>query len=137
MKVADIAIHLLDAIEAGERKLAEQDAPLARETPAVLSPFASMAASSAASAPSAVATIDNLKLVVGIGPKNEEVLVAAGITTFELLAALTVQQIQDILPDTQDARVAREDWIGQATKFAEAKANGVDPATIAEGNQVT
>ena len=137
VKVADIAIHLLDAIEAGERKLAEQDAPLARETTAVLSPFASMAASSAASAPSAVATIDNLKLVVGIGPKNEEVLVAAGITTFELLAALTVQQIQDILPDTQDARVAREDWIGQATKFAEAKANGVDPATIAEGNQVT
>ena len=29
MKVADIAIHLLDAIEAGERKLANRDAPLA------------------------------------------------------------------------------------------------------------
>ena len=28
VKVADIAIHLLDAIEAGERKLAHQDAPL-------------------------------------------------------------------------------------------------------------
>ncbi len=28
VKVADIAIHLLDAIEAGERKLANQDAPL-------------------------------------------------------------------------------------------------------------
>jgi Fe-S oxidoreductase/nitrate reductase gamma subunit len=29
VKVADIAIHLMDAIEAGERKLANQDAPLA------------------------------------------------------------------------------------------------------------
>ena len=133
VKVADIAIHLLDAIEAGERKLAQQDAPLARETPVVISPFAS----TAASAPSAVATIDNLKLVVGIGPKNEEVLVAAGITTFEQLAAMTAEQIQDIMPDTQDARVEREDWIGQAAKFADAKANGIDPATIAEGNQVT
>ncbi len=28
VKVADIAIHLLDAIEAGERKLAHPDAPL-------------------------------------------------------------------------------------------------------------
>jgi hypothetical protein len=28
VKVADIAIHLLDAIESGERKLANQDAPL-------------------------------------------------------------------------------------------------------------
>jgi Fe-S oxidoreductase len=28
VKVADLAIHLLDAIEAGERSLAHQDAPL-------------------------------------------------------------------------------------------------------------
>jgi Fe-S oxidoreductase/nitrate reductase gamma subunit len=33
VKVADIAIHLLDAIEAGERKLAELDAPLAPGRP--------------------------------------------------------------------------------------------------------
>ena len=32
MKVADISIHLLDAIEAGERKLANQDAPLSTTT---------------------------------------------------------------------------------------------------------
>jgi Fe-S oxidoreductase len=32
VKVADIAIHLLDAIEAGERKLDEMDAPLAPVT---------------------------------------------------------------------------------------------------------
>jgi Fe-S oxidoreductase/nitrate reductase gamma subunit len=41
VKVADIAIHLLDAIEAGERRLADQDAPLATGTPVVVSPFAS------------------------------------------------------------------------------------------------
>ena len=29
MKVADIAIHLLDALEAGEARAAELDAPLA------------------------------------------------------------------------------------------------------------
>jgi Fe-S oxidoreductase len=32
VKVADISIHLLDAIEAGERKLALPDAPLASFT---------------------------------------------------------------------------------------------------------
>ena len=32
VKVADIAIHLLDAIEAGERKLANQDTPLSTST---------------------------------------------------------------------------------------------------------
>ena len=32
VKVADISIHLLDAIEAGERKLANQDAPLSTTT---------------------------------------------------------------------------------------------------------
>jgi hypothetical protein len=32
VKVADIAIHLLDAIETGERKLANQSAPLSTST---------------------------------------------------------------------------------------------------------
>jgi Fe-S oxidoreductase/nitrate reductase gamma subunit len=40
VKVADIAIHLLDALEAGERKLAAQEAPLAVATPVVISPLA-------------------------------------------------------------------------------------------------
>jgi Fe-S oxidoreductase/nitrate reductase gamma subunit len=128
VKVADIAIHLLDAIEAGDRRLANQETPLA--VPVAVSPFA-------AAGSTVVAVADNLKLVVGIGPANEQVLNAAGVRTFEQLAAMTVEQLHDILPDTQDARVARENWIGQAEQFAAAKAKGIDPATIARDNQVT
>jgi Fe-S oxidoreductase/nitrate reductase gamma subunit len=140
VKVADIAIHLLDAIEAGERRIAQQDQPLAPATPVVINPIArrgTVVAEPAVVASTGVGVIDNLKLVVGIGPKNEEALNAAGITTFEQLAALTVAQVQEIMPDSQDARVEREDWIGQAQRFVEAKAQGIDPATIAESGQVT
>jgi predicted flap endonuclease-1-like 5' DNA nuclease len=141
VKVADIAIHLLDAIEAGERRLANQDAPLAPvapvTVPVVVSPFAGLATASADSASAGVSVIDNLKLVVGIGPTNEEALNAAGVTTFEQLAAMSVAEVQAIMPDSQDARVEREDWIGQARRFAQAKADGIDPASIAAGNQVT
>ena len=38
VKVADIAIHLLDAIEAGERRLANQPTPIAVETPVAVRP---------------------------------------------------------------------------------------------------
>ncbi|HAP78572.1 MAG TPA: iron-sulfur protein [Acidimicrobiaceae bacterium] len=133
VKVADIAIHVLDALEQGERRLAAQETPLAVTTPVVVSPVSR----GAAPAPAPVAVADNLKLLVGIGPKNEAELNAAGITTFEQLASMTVEQIQDIMSDSQDARVEREDWIGQAKRFAEAKAQGIDPHTIAEGGQVT
>ena len=150
VKVADISIHLLDAIEAGERRLASPDTPIATGTPVVVSPIARGAGTVAvAEAPAAtmVATpeaaddelspADNLQLVVGIGPKNEQSLNAGGVFTFEQLAALTVEQIQVIMPDHQDERVASEDWIGQAQKYAEAKAQGIDPATIAPDDQVT
>ncbi|MDO8363899.1 MAG: heterodisulfide reductase-related iron-sulfur binding cluster, partial [Actinomycetota bacterium] len=178
VKVADIAIHLVDALEQGERRLANQETPIAVTTPVALRPVSRPAATAVAVAEPAVieapvrevvaavvdavveaigeavvepvvepvvervveaptAVADNLKLIVGIGPKNEEALNAAGVTTFEQLAALSVAQIEDIMPDTQDARVGREDWIGQAQKFAEAKAQGIDPYTIAEDGQVT
>lgn len=137
VKVADISIHLLDAIEAGERALAAQETPIATGTPVVVSPLA-RGAVAVADAPAVVdVAADNLQLVVGIGPKNEESLQAAGITTFEQLAALTVEQIQEIMPDHQDGRIATEDWVGQAQAFAAAKADGIDPATIAPGDQVT
>ncbi|MGB8857632.1 MAG: heterodisulfide reductase-related iron-sulfur binding cluster, partial [Ilumatobacteraceae bacterium] len=157
VKVADISIHLLDAIEAGERKLANLNAPIATGVTRPGTPVANLAASSAVAVAVAVAEpegapepevaaepevvaepqADNLMLLVGIGPSNEALLHAAGITTFEQLAVMTVAQVQEIMPGHQDSRVEREDWIGQAEKFAEAKAQGIDPATIAEGGQVT
>ena len=48
VKVADISIHLLDAIEAGERRLASQHAPIATGTPVVVSPLSRGAGASGA-----------------------------------------------------------------------------------------
>ena len=120
VKVADISMHVLDAIEAGERTLGTRPSAL----PLV------QGASSGGSGP------DNLKLIVGVGPTLEKVLLDAGVRTFERLAAMTVEQVQDVLPDLHDSRVAREDWLGQARALADAKARGVDPATAARDNQV-
>jgi Fe-S oxidoreductase/nitrate reductase gamma subunit len=142
VRVADIAIHLLDAIEAGEARLHEQPAPF--ETPVAITPLAASAPmatapATVATAATATATIpaasDDLKLLVGVGRALEKILHDAGVTTFEQIAAMTVRELQDILPDLHDARVEREDWIGQARRLADAKAAGEDPATIARTDQ--
>ena len=134
VKVADIAIHLLDAIEAGERALANLDAPLAPEVPMVISP---LAVAPVAAVATLEATPDNLGLVVGIGPAVEQILNDAGITTFEQLAALTLAELHVALPALHHGSAASKDWIGQAASFAVAKSEGIDPASIARGNQAT
>jgi hypothetical protein len=146
IKVADLAIHLLDAIEAGEAKLGHPDAPLnvPMVTPLRVPGFAGMGSTVAATAtiesPTIVATTtgerDDLKLLVGIGPMLEGLLNNAGITTYEALANSTVEQLQAILPALHDSRVEREDWLGQARAFVQAKADGVDLTTFARGDQV-
>jgi hypothetical protein len=147
VKVADLSIHLLDAIEAGERALATPNAPLA--VPVTLQSLSglggdaepSVAAGDTATAVATIAAFtgnpDNLKLMVGIGPMIEGLLNEAGIHTFEQIAEASVQQLQDILPDLHDSRVEREDWIGQAQRFAAAKAAGEDLEAISGGGQVT
>ena len=67
----------------------------------------------------------------------EKVLHDAGVLTLDSLAALTLEQLQDILPNLHDAAAAKHDFIGQAMVFAQAKADGIDPATIARDNQAT
>lgn len=70
---------------------------------------------------SVVATViagprDDLKIVEGIGPKIEELLFNAGVTTYGQLAATSVQQLKDILADA-GARFAMHDpgtWSAQA-----------------------
>ncbi len=137
VKVADIAIHLLDAIEAGERTMAQFDMVLAPATPVVITPLA-RSTTLTAPAPAAVATaIDDLGLIVGIGPAVEKILNDAGITSFEQVAALTLDELQAILPNLHDGSADSKDWIGQAATFASAKADGIDPATIARGDQAT
>ena len=148
VKVADLSIHLLDAIEAGERKLAAPDAPLfvagdaSGDAKAAGEPLLGVAAFAGTGAATAVATAvatetDNLKLLVGIGPAIEQILNDAGITTYAQIAASTVRGLQDVLPDLHDSRVERENWIGQAQRFAAAKALGEDLEALARDNQAT
>jgi predicted flap endonuclease-1-like 5' DNA nuclease len=147
MKVADISIHLLEAIEAGERRLANQDAPLAHKVTPVTSQVTVGSAANeeatvhafagTATLTAAAVTPDDLGLIVGIGPALEKVLHDAGVLTFEALAALPLEQLQDMLPNLHDAAAAKHDFIGQATMFAQAKADGIDPATVARDNQAT
>lgn len=62
---------------------------------------------------------DDLLIIKGIGPVNKQKLAAHGITTFAQIAAwkkadiITVEKYLEF-----DGRIAREDWIGQARKFA-------------------
>jgi Fe-S oxidoreductase len=138
VKVADIAIHLLDAIEAGERTMAQFDMVLAPATPVVITPLARSTTLTAPAPVAAVATaVDDLGLIVGIGPAVEKILNDAGITSFEQVAALTLDELQSILPNLHDGSADSKDWIGQAATFARAKADGIDPATIARDDQAT
>ena len=144
VKVADLSIHLLDAIEAGERKMEHPEAPL-HVAAAPLAGIAGFAGTGGATATAVVTSVvtsvvtepDNLKLLVGIGPAIEQILNDAGIVTFAQIAASTVQGLQDILPDLHDSRVEREDWVGQAQRFAAAKALGEDLEALARENQQT
>jgi hypothetical protein len=64
---------------------------------------------------------DDLKLIHGIGPGIESRLHAAGIHTYEQLAALTPEQITaqvGNLVGMSTNRVVQQDWIGQARLLA-------------------
>ncbi|MCC6460340.1 MAG: hypothetical protein IT260_07700 [Saprospiraceae bacterium] len=59
---------------------------------------------------------DDLKIVEGVGPKIEELLFKAGITTYGQLAATSVQQLKELLQDA-GSRFAMHDpgtWSAQA-----------------------
>lgn len=62
---------------------------------------------------------DDLKLISGVGPKLEQVLNGLGIWTYRRIAALTpaeIDWIEDYL--SFKGRITRDDWLGQAAKFA-------------------
>ena len=134
VKVADLAIHLLDAIENGESKMATPDAHLNVPLGSPLRvPFNAPTSGVATLEPEVTDTHsisgddgDDLTLITGVGPFIEELLNNAGIRTFEQLAGASVETVQDILPDLHDSRVEREDWLGQAREFTEAKERGDD-----------
>ncbi len=140
VKVGDIAMHLLEALERGDR-----DGPL---VPSMLSapPTHGETAVAIAPARSATQTLvaepepepepaadpvagppDDLQLIKGIGPKLESWLYGKGITTFEQVAALTQDEV-DALETEQPFpdRIDREDWRGQAARLAAEKSTPDD-----------
>jgi NADH-quinone oxidoreductase subunit E len=73
-----------------------------------------------AHAAAAAATPGNdLKLISGIGPKLEQMLIRRGITAFAQLAALRSDDAAKLDAELNlNGRVLRDDWIGQAAKLA-------------------
>ncbi|TPM97828.1 proton-conducting membrane transporter [Mesorhizobium sp. B2-1-3A] len=81
-------------------------------------PAAAKKAAPAAAKPAA-GKPDNLRRLIGIGPVNEKLLKAQGVTTFAQIAAWTaadIKRIEDVM--NFDGRIAREHWIEQAKLLA-------------------
>ena len=90
----------------------------AAKSSAAPKPAAAKKAAPAAAKP-AVGKPDNLRRLIGIGPVNEKLLKAQGVTTFAQIAAWTaadIKRIEDVM--NFDGRIARERWIDQAKLLA-------------------
>ncbi len=64
---------------------------------------------------------DDLKVIKGIGPAIEKKLNDAGIATFESLAGLTVEELENILGSTKRLVQDKGNLIAQAEKLAQQK----------------
>ncbi len=77
------------------------------------------------SIPSAIAfEADDLKQISGVGPTLEGTLNALNIYTYEQVAALTPEVLEE-LGDTLESiseHIERDDWVGQAQKILKSKA---------------
>jgi branched-chain amino acid transport system ATP-binding protein len=98
-------------------------APKAASRPAANAPVAKVAKPAAAKpAPAKPATAqqpDDLLIIKGIGPVNLRKLNAHGVKTFAQIAAWKKADIIEAEKYLEfDGRIAREDWVGQAKKFA-------------------
>lgn len=107
---------------AAERDAAKAALAAAKAKPAVAvaaSPVAAVSLTAQANPAPESAASDDLKQISGIGPKLEGLLNEAGISRFEQIASLTPAQIGD-LDDILNfkGRIERDDWVGQAKRFA-------------------
>ena len=66
---------------------------------------------------------DDLEIIEGIGPKISETLIAAGITTFANLAAITAEKVREILDSSEGNYNAADPttWAEQAQLAADGK----------------
>lgn len=139
VKVADISMHLLEALEAGDTP--NSDIPNPTELVKDIESFDGGVATLVAPAPAVTEAVesapevveddaptgepDDLKKIKGIGPVLEKWLHTKEIFYFEQIAALSQEEI-DALEEEQSFpdRIDRENWKGQAADFVEKKRNG-------------
>lgn len=102
---------------------AKSSAPKASALKASTAPKAAAPAKATAAQPAAAKPAagkpDNLRRLIGIGPVNEKLLKAQGVTSFAQIAAWTaadIKRIEDVM--NFDGRIARERWIEQAKLLA-------------------
>ncbi|MBZ9893755.1 proton-conducting membrane transporter [Mesorhizobium sp. BR1-1-6] len=94
-------------------------AAAAKAAPKASAAFRKAASAKAAPAKAASGKPDNLRRLIGIGPVNEKLLRAQGVTSFAQIAAWTaadIKRIEDVM--NFDGRIARERWIEQAKLLA-------------------
>ncbi|WP_457151437.1 proton-conducting membrane transporter [Mesorhizobium sp. P5_C1] len=100
----------------------KSSAPKASASKASAAPKAAAPAKATAAQPAAKPAAgkpDNLRRLIGIGPVNEKLLKAQGVTSFAQIAAWTaadIKRIEDVM--NFDGRIARERWIEQAKLLA-------------------
>ena len=116
VRVADIAMHVLEAIENGESNIIEEEIEHQAE---IAGAVALLSRTDTETEVEAETETDDLKVISGVGPKLEAMLQELGITNFDQIAALTpdyIEALDDYL--AFDGRIERDDWVGQATELA-------------------
>ncbi|PZV33591.1 proton-conducting membrane transporter [Mesorhizobium kowhaii] len=101
------------AAPAAKTSAPKASVPKATAAPKTAAPAKATAAKPASGKP------DNLRRLIGIGPVNEKLLKAQGVTSFAQIAAWTaadIKRIEDVM--NFDGRIARERWIEQAKLLA-------------------
>jgi predicted flap endonuclease-1-like 5' DNA nuclease len=95
-----------------EAETAEDDAPTAG-TPDI---------------PAAVGEPDNLRLIKGVGPKLNKLLISLGITRFDQIADWKEAEINEVdqYLDTFSGRITRDAWIDQAKFLAKDDISGFE-----------
>ena len=71
--------------------------------------------------PTSPAPADDLKRIEGIGPKTAAALQGAGVRTFAQLAAMSVEDVQDLLRQAGVRVGVSETWMAQAGSLAKEK----------------
>lgn len=118
--------HLVQVEEVSDSEAVQQPAPatgvtrVLAETPAA-APAAKPAPARSRSAAKAAPAADDLTVVEGIGPKVNEVLGAAGITTYAELAAADLERLNSILADANLQMLKPDTWSEQAALAADGK----------------